>query len=295
MKIISGLSNPNLASRIARELNIELLETKTQFFPDGELRVQVNGAIDQDIIIVQSTNTPVHDHFMELLLLTDTVKRSGAKNVTAIIPYFGYSRQDRCTYKAGPISSNLVIRMLEQSGINHVISVDLHSFRLQKMFNISITNLSTETIFLPILEKNKEDLMMVSPDIGGIIRAKKYCLLLGVGLAVVNKSRDIHNNCLMDTITGNVSGKNCVIVDDIVDGASTLCMATDLLIKYGAKSVEAIITHTVLSHNAKKKIDNSNIKKIYVTDSIFHKTLSNKFMITPIHKLISKIVQRQFI
>jgi ribose-phosphate pyrophosphokinase len=290
MKIISGLSHPDLAARIAKEINAELLSTKIDNFNDGELRVQVDGAIEKDIIIVQSTNTPVNDHLMELLLLADTAKRAGATNITAIIPYFGYSRQDRCTHKNGPISASLVIKMIEAAGITHVITLDLHSAQLEGMFNIPITNLSTETIFSPI-NKNKKNSIIISPDIGGIPRARNYSSLFGTDLAIVNKTRDLNNICSMSEVIGDITDKNCIIVDDIVDGASTLCLATDLLLKKGAKSVEAIITHAVLSQDAITKIEDSKVDKIYITDSIYHQNLPDKFTILPIHELISNALK----
>lgn len=292
MKIISGSSNPELANRIAKELGVELLSTKIDNFHDGELRVQVEGKIGRDIIIVQSTNTPVNDHLIELLLLADTAKRAGAHNIISVIPYFGYSRQDRCTYKNGPISSSLVIKMLETSGINHVVTLDLHSAQLEGMFNVPITNLSAESVFLSV-GKNKNNTIIVSPDVGGIPRARKYCSLFGMDLAIVNKTRDIHNNCLMSDVIGDIDGKNCIIVDDIVDGASTLCMATELLIKKGAKSIEAIITHSVLSNDSTKKIEESKVTKIYTTDSICHRELPNKFIVLPIHELVGAVIKEQ--
>lgn len=291
MKLISGSSNRNLASRVAHELNIELLETKINSFGDGELRVQIDGQIDSDIVILQSTNTPVHDHLMELLLLADAAKRARAHNITAIIPYFGYSRQDRCTYKNGPISSSLVIKMIEVSGINRVITLDLHSSQLEGVFNIPVNNLGTEDIFLH-LKKDKKNTIIVSPDIGGISRARKYSLLYNTELAIINKSRDLDNICSMNQIIGDVKGKNCLIIDDIIDGASTLCMATDLLIQKGASSVSAIITHAVLSQDAIKRVENSRIEKIHITDSIFHQHLPRKFIIVNSHKLIASAIIR---
>lgn len=289
MKIISGLSNPGLAARIAKEIKAELLTAKIDNFNDSELRVQIDGDIGKDIIIVQSTNTPVNDHLMELLLLADTAKRAGATNIIAVIPYFGYSRQDRCTHKNGPISASLVIKMIEAAGITHVVTLDLHSAQLEGVFNIPITNLSTETIFFPI-SKNKENIIVISPDIGGIARARNYSSLLGTDLVIVNKTRDLNNICSMSEVIGDVTDKNCIIIDDIVDGASTLCMATDLLLQKGAKSVEAIITHAVLSQGAISKIENSKVTKIYITDSIYHQNLPNKFSVLPIHKVISSVL-----
>jgi ribose-phosphate pyrophosphokinase len=289
MKIISGLSNPALASKIANEINADLLSTKIDNFSDGELRVQVDGIIGQDLIIVQSTSTPANDHLMELLLLADTAKRAGAKNIIAVIPYFGYSRQDRCTYKNGPISASVVIKMIESAGISHVITLDLHSAQLEGVFNIPITNLSTESIFFHIYE-NRKNTIIVSPDIGGISRARNYSSLFGTDLAIINKTRDQNNICSMSEVIGEVKGKHCIIVDDIIDGASTLCMAAELLIKKGAESVDAIITHAVLSRESHARVENSKVNKIYITDSIYQKKLSDKFITLPIHELIGRVI-----
>jgi len=289
MKIISGSSNPNLSKRIAKAIGADLLNTKTDNFSDGELRVQVIDNIGTDVMIVQSTSTPVNDHLMELLLLVDTAKRAGVHNIIAIIPYFGYSRQDRCTYKYGPISASLVIKMLELAGVTEIITLDLHSTQLEGMFNIPVKNLSTESIFFPCLQ-NKENIIVVSPDIGGTIRARNYSSLLGSDLAIINKSRDTNNISSMSEIIGNVQGKNCLIVDDIVDGASTVCMATELLFENGAATVEAIITHAVLSGDAISKIEKSSLKNIYISDSIYQSNLPAKFQIMAIDELIAAAI-----
>ena len=294
MQIISGLSNPKLAKRISHEIGAELLDTKIDNFSDGELRVQVLGNIGKDVMIVQSTSAPVNNHLMELLLLADTAKRAGSQNIIAVIPYFGYSRQDRCTYKHGPISASLVIKMLESAGITKIITLDLHSSQLEGMFNVPVTNLSTESIFFPVLE-NKKNIIAVSPDIGGIPRARNYSSLLGVDLAIINKSRDMNNISSMSGIIGNVAGKDCIIVDDIVDSASTVCMATELLLENGATSVRAIITHAVLSGDAITKIENSSLKNIYISDSIYHEKLPDKFTVLPIYELIGKCFKHQFV
>jgi ribose-phosphate pyrophosphokinase len=290
MKIISGSSNPNLAKRISKAIGFELLHTQIDNFDDGEIRVQVFDNIGKEVIIVQSTSTPVNNHLMELLLLADTAKRSGAYNIVAIIPYFGYSRQDRCTYKHGPISASLVIKMLEASGIAEIITLDLHSNQLEGMFDIPVKNLSTESIFFPLL-KNKKNIIIVSPDIGGISRARNYSSLLGSDLAIINKSRDTNNIPSMSEIIGNVQGKNCIIIDDIIDGASTICMATELLLANGAAAVEAVVTHAVLSGDAISKIEQSSIKNIYISDSIHHQYLPEKFKVLTVHELIGSIYQ----
>lgn len=287
MKIISGSSNRKLAEKIAKNLGLKLLDTKISRFGDSELKVQVNDNIGDEVAIIQSTNAPVNDHLMELLLLADTVKRSGSRRIVAIVPYFGYSRQDRCTYKYGPISASLVIRMLEASGITEVITFDLHSQQLEGMFNIPVTNLSTESIFFPVLEHMK-NIIIVSPDIGGISRARNYSSLMGADLAIINKSRDQNNQCAMSEIIGKVQGKNCIIVDDIVDGASTICLATDLLLAGGALTVEAVVTHGVLSGSAMEKIDNSKLSHLYISDTIDNKSKlkSPKITVLPVHELI---------
>ncbi len=292
MKIISGLSNPKLADQIAKEIGSVLLSTKIDNFNDGELRIQILDSLSEDVIIVQSTSTPVNDHLMELLLLADTAKRAGTKNIIAVMPYFGYSRQDRCTYKHGPVSASLIIKMLEVAGITKIVTLDLHSNQLEGMFNIPIINLSTESIFFPIIE-SKKNIIIISPDIGGITRARNYSSLLGIDFALVNKSRDISNVPSMNGIIGNVASKNCIIVDDIVDGASTICMAAKLLLKHGASNVEAIVTHAVLSGNAIIRIVNSSLKNIYVSDSIYHESLPNKFKVLPIRKIIGIALRTQ--
>ena len=289
MKIISGSSNLNLSKCIAKAIGVELLNTKIDNFSDGELRVQVLDNIGTDVMIVQSTSTPVNDHLMELLLLVDTVKRAGAHNITAIMPYFGYSRQDRCTYKHGRISASLVIKMLELAGVTEIITLDLHSTQLEGMFNIPVKNLSTESIFFPLLQ-NKENIIVVSPDIGGTARARNYSSLLGSDLAIINKSRDTNNMPAMSEIIGDVQGKNCLIVDDIVDGSSTVCMATELLLENGAATVEAIITHAVLSGDAISKIEKSPLKNIHISDSIYHQNLPAKFKILAIDELIGAVI-----
>lgn len=289
MQIISGSSNPHLAKRIAHQIGAKLLTTKIDNFNDGELRVQVLDNIGKNVAIIQSTSAPVNDHLMELLLLADTAKRAGAQNITAIIPYFGYSRQDRCTYKHGPISASLVIKMLEASGVTEVITLDLHSNQLEGFFNIPVTNLSTETMFAPFFQK-QENTIIVSPDIGGIQRARNYSSLLGVNLAIINKSRDIANIASMNGIFGDVRGMNCLIIDDIIDGANTICMATELLLENGANKVDAVVTHAVLSGDAVDKITKSSLNNIYISDSIYHQNLPTKFQISAIDGLIGSML-----
>ncbi|NRB10438.1 MAG: ribose-phosphate diphosphokinase [Rickettsiaceae bacterium] len=294
MEIIAGSSNLVLAQQIAKATGAKMLNTKIDNFADGELKIQVLDSIGQDIMIVQSTSPPVNNHLMELLLLADTAKRAGAKNITTIIPYFGYSRQDRCVYKYGPISASLVVKLFETSGITEVITLDLHSAQLEGLFNIKITNIDPASLFYAAFEqenlnKNSDNLVVVSPDIGGIPRARNFSNLVGSQLAIINKSRDNNNICHMDEIIGNVEGKKCILVDDIVDSANTLCLATKLLADNGAEMIIAFVTHAVLSANAVEKIQRSNLDKIYVSDSILQQNLPNKFHILPTAKLIKTV------
>lgn len=289
MQIISGLNSFTLASKLSKNLNMPLVETVTKHFSDGELKIQVKNKIDREVVIVQSTSAPVNDNFMELLLLADTAIRAGAQNITAIIPYLGYSRQDRCTYKYGPISASVVIKMIEAIGINRVITLDLHSAQLEGIFGIPIMNLSTERLFIEKIMRMGDDIqnsIIISPDIGGIARARRYSSLLKKDLAIINKTRD-DDVCSMSEVIGDVKGKRCIIVDDIVDSAGTLCMATDLLMQNGARSVNAIITHAVLSGAAVEKIKNSSLERIYVTDSIYHTNLADKFKVISASSLIA--------
>ena len=290
MKIIAGSSNPNLALRLGLDLGFEVLDTKLSKFNDGELKIQVHGLIGKEILLIQSTSAPVNDHLMELLLLADTARRGGAKRIIAVIPYFGYSRQDRCDYKNGPISASVVIKMIEAAGVTEVITLDLHSNQLEGVFNIPIKNLSTQSIFFPVIQGQVNNIV-ISPDIGGISRARNYGSLLGTDLAIINKSRDLNNVCSMSEIIGDVKGRHCIIIDDIIDGANTVCLATELLLKNGANSVEAIVTHGVLSGDAVAKIQKSALKHLYISDSISNPVLPDKLSVLPTHELLAAAIK----
>ncbi len=291
MKIIAGSSNPQLALKLGAALRLELLDTNLSKFNDGELKIQVHGLIGKEVLLVQSTSAPVNDHLIELLLLADTAKRAGAERIIAVIPYFGYSRQDRSDYKNGPISASVVIKMIEAAGITEVITLDLHSSQLEGLFNIPIKNLSTSSIFFPIIQDQANNIV-VSPDIGGISRARNYSSLLGTDLAIINKSRDLNSVCSMSEIIGDVKDKRCIIVDDIIDGADTVCLATELLLANGANSVTAIITHGVLSGDALAKIQKSVLKHLYMSDSINNFTLPDKISVLPAHELLAAAIKR---
>ncbi|MFK7967816.1 MAG: ribose-phosphate diphosphokinase [Rickettsiaceae bacterium] len=286
MQIISGSSNQPLAQRIAQNTGYKLLKTKIGNFSDGELKVEIQDNIGKDVIIIQSISHPVNDHLIELLLLVDTARRAGAQNIISVVPYFAYIRQDRCTYKYGPISASLVIKLLEAAGVTKVITLDLHSKQLEGVFNVPIINLDPASIFFPFYNDDV-NIVVVSPDIGGIARANNFSIFLGKDLVIMNKIRDVDNECYMNKIIGNVENKKCIIIDDIVDTGGTICKAAELLRSNGALNIEAYVTHPVLSADSKEKIMNSQIDKIFVSDSIYHGSMPSKFVVTYIDELIS--------
>lgn len=295
MKIISGSSNLEFAYNLSRLLHIENIFVNTQQFEDGELRVQIVDDLNTPTVcIVQSISNPANDHLIELLLITDAVRRCGVKNIIAAIPYFGYARQDRKTYDYGPISASIIAKMIELSGINQVITIDLHSPQIEGFFHIPLHHFNTIDIFTSIIQ-SYSDVIIVSPDAGGILRASKISNKLNVDLAIVNKTRKSHNYSTADFISGYVEGKHCFIIDDIIDTGGTICNAADLLIRNGAKSVTAFVTHAILSAKSKELINNSKIDQIYITNTIKHQNLSSKFTILPIEEQFSKYCKQKII
>ncbi|WP_342271485.1 ribose-phosphate diphosphokinase [Candidatus Tisiphia endosymbiont of Parasteatoda lunata] len=295
MKILAGLSHKKLARYLAEELNCEYVETYITAFDDTETRVQILEDMHKcDVVIVQSNSRPANNHLMELLLLVDTVKRAGASQVTAVIPYFGYSRQDRRSCSFTPLSSRLVASMLEVAGVNHVITVDLHSQQLEGFFKIPIQNLDPISLFAPIIETYNNSII-VSPDVGGFVRVRDVNRLFNMNIAVINKSRETKRStdkCQMSEIIGNVSGKHCVLIDDIVDSGETLCKGAKLLMEVGALSVNAFITHPVLSSMSKENIQNSDIMNVYITDTIETTDLPSKFHVISVTPIIIAALQK---
>lgn len=285
-KIISGTSSKKLAKQLSENLNIAQIEAFVECFEDGELRVQLASSVDkEDVLIVQSTSKPVNDHLMELLLFVDAAKRSGARQVIALIPYFGYSRQDQLSYNFGPISARLVATLIEAAGVDYLITVDLHSPQTEEFFKINVQNIETTTLVAGLLE-DKSNLMIVSPDLGGVFRARKISDILGVDMAVISKIREASNTCLMNEIIGDVTGKNCVLVDDIIDTGETLCKASELIIQRNSLSVEALVTHGVLSKKALANLEKSEIKKVTITNTIERINLVDKLTIVDIAPLL---------
>lgn len=287
-KIIAGGASTHLVNDIAKESGIIKIDVLVEKFHDQELHIELaNGVNNEDIIIVQATSRPTNDNLMELLLLVDAAKRSGAKRVIAVIPYFGYSRQNRQTHPYGPISAQLVANIIEAAGVDHLLTIDMHSLEIKNFFKIGVTNIETTNLYASIL-KDFSEIVVASPDVGGLMRVHNLSELLRINFAVINKVRKRDGSCEMKGITGNVKGSHCVLIDDIIDTGTTLCQAAELLIQRGALSVEAIVTHAVISAQAEDKITNSVISKITVTNSIKQLNLGDKFKVIDIAPLITK-------
>ena len=292
MIVIAGKSHPELAVSIASALNVSLIMANTKKFEDQELRIQIDGQLyDQDVVIVQSTSNPANDHLIELLLLADTAKRAGAQRIIAVIPYFGYSRQDRPSYSHGPISASLVARLIESSGISRVITMDLHSKQTEGFFNIGVQNFDALSLFAQLF-KDTTNHIVVSPDVGGLTRAQKLAEILGLDLSVIDKSRSSNGECIMSSVIGDVSGKHCILIDDIVDTGATLNRACELLIQQNAKSVSACVTHAVFSKSCINQLENSKFDNFYVTNSIKHIKLPDKIKVIEISEVFVDALAR---
>lgn len=272
MAVFSGSANPELAQTVANHLHIPLSKSDITRFSDGEIAVEIKENVrGKDVFILQPTCAPTNDHLMEVVLLADALRRSSAGRITAVIPYFGYARQDRRPRSARvPISARVVADMLSIAGIDRVMVVDLHADQIQGFFDVPVDNLyATPVLLSDLKQKNYENIMVVSPDVGGVVRARAVAKSLGdVDLAIIDKRRAKANESEVMHIIGDVSGRDCIIVDDIVDTAGTLCKAAQALKDKGAKRVVGYITHPVLSGKALNNITNSALDEIVVTDTI---------------------------
>ena len=271
MRIISGNSNPLLAKEISFELKEKIIDVTVTKFADQEVFVEINENVrGKNIFIIQSTSMPANDHLMELLITIDALKRASAQTVTAVIPYFGYARQDRKVGPRTPISAKLVADILTTAGIDRLLTLDLHAGQIQGFFDIPVDNLYAAPVFTKDIKKNyqNKDIVVISPDVGGVVRARGIAKRIDGDLAIVDKRRDKANVSEVMNIIGDINGRDCIIVDDIVDTAGTLCNAAEALINSGAKSVSAYITHGVLSGPAVERIKNSKLDELVITDSI---------------------------
>src|SRR3989344_3409205 len=269
MKIFSGTASKTLAQNVAKELKLKLSEIELHIFPDGEKRIRVvDEVVDEDCVVIQSTSTDTDKNYMELLFITDALKRSGAKNVTAVIPYLGYQRQDHVFRSGEAVSLEVVIRILEAVGVDRVITVDLHSIKIPELFHIPAVHLSALSLFAENIKK-MPNVVLVSPDMGGIRRIEILSKMLGgMPYAAIEKNRDLKSGIIeAQTIHGKVK-EYAVIVDDMISTGSTIAVAADLLAKKGATEIVVFATHPVFSKDASMLLQKSKVKKVFVTDTI---------------------------
>lgn len=270
IRLFSGNANPQLTREISQHLDIPMGKCTIKRFSDGEVWVEIHENVRQkDAYIVQPTCTPANENLIEMLIMIDALKRASADTITAVIPYYGYARQDRKTQPRVPISAKLVADLITAAGANRVVSLDLHAAQIQGFFNIPFDHLYALPVFLDYFKKNPvEDLVVVSPDVGGAERARAYAKRLDGALAVIDKRRPAPNVSEVMNVIGDIKDKNCVVVDDIIDTAGTLTSAADALMVNGAKSVIACCTHAVLSGPALERLEKSSLQKLLVTNSI---------------------------
>ena len=280
MKILSGTSNLQLSKDISKKLKLKLVNTNIRRFADGEIYVEINENIrGNSVFVIQSTSNPANDNLMELLLVIDALKRSSAKNVTAVIPYFGYARQDRKVAPRTSISAKVVANLITNAGASRVVTVDLHAGQIQGFFDMPVDNLFTTPLFAKYIKRKlkSKKLICVSPDIGGVQRTRGLATKIKADLAIIDKRRPKPGQSKVMNIIGSVKGKTCIIVDDIIDSGGTIVNAAEALKKSGANEVYVFITHAVLSKDASDKIRKSKIKKLIITDTInnLQKTKNN--------------------
>jgi ribose-phosphate pyrophosphokinase len=271
MKLLACNSTPTLAQEIASCLKTKLIDAEIKRFADNEIFVEIKENVrGEDIFVIQSTSHPANDNIMELLITIDALRRASAKRITAVIPYFGYARQDRKSASRTPISAKLVANLITSAGADRVLTIDLHAGQIQGFFDIPLDNLYAAPVFIRDIKENfnMDNLVVVSPDVGGLLRARAVASKIGSELAIVDKRRPKAGVSEVMNIIGEIKNKNCIIVDDMVDSGGTLCNAAAALMEKGAFSVSAYITHGVLSGSASEKIANSQLKNLVITNSI---------------------------
>lgn len=297
--LISGTATPELAQKISSYLSIPLLPTNIRRFSDGETMVEIEGNVrGRDVFVIQSTCPPVNDHLMELLIIMDALKRASAKSITAVIPYFGYARQDRKVAPRVPISAKLVADLITVAGASRVLTVDLHAGQIQGFFNIPVDNLYAIPVFMNFLKTlDLKNPVTVSPDAGGVERARAYAKRLNAGLAIIDKRREKPNQSEVMHLIGDVEGKTAIIVDDMIDTAGSLCNAAKALKEHKAEKILACATHPVFSGPAIERIANSPIDEVYITDTIpLSETAKGcgKIKVVTVSSLIAEAIKRIF-
>ncbi len=298
MKLVAGNSSRALADAIAAYLNLPLTKCVVRRFADMEVFVEIQENVrGEDIFVIQSTSFPANDHLMELLIIMDALRRASARRITAVLPYFGYARQDRKPGPRTPISAKLVANLITEAGADRVMTLDLHAGQIQGFFDIPTDNLFAAPVMVRDIEENFDikSSIVVSPDVGGVIRARGLAKRIDAPLAIVDKRREQPGESEVMNIIGNVEGRSCILVDDIVDSGGTLCNAADALLNMGATDVSAYITHGVLSGGAVARITSSSLKNLVITDSIQATEavrVSNNIRVMSIAPLIGEAIGR---
>ena len=270
LKIFTGNANPALAKEICDYLGLPLGEAFVGRFNNGEVQIMIDESVrGKDVFIIQPTSYPVNDNLMELMVMADALKRASARHITAVVPYYGYARQDRKTRGREPITAKLVANLMQTAGITRLVTIDLHAGQIQGFFDVPVDHLFGASILAKYInEKSMEDVIVVSPDLGGVTRARDLADRIGAPIAIIEKKRPEPGVAKVMNLIGDVAGKNCIIIDDIVDTAGSLVEGAKALEEFGAKSVTAAVTHAVLTDPASERIANSNIKELIVTNTI---------------------------
>ena len=295
-KIFSGTANPEFAKKISKYLSLPLSECAIKTFSDGEISVQIGESVrGKDVFVIQPTCAPANSNLMELLILTDALKRSSANSITAVVPYFGYARQDRKAAPRVPISAKLVANMMQTAGIDRVVTMDLHAGQIQGFFDVPVDNLYGSLIFLDYLkEKNLKNPIIASPDVGGVARARSFAKKLSLDLVIVDKRREEANKSEVMNIIGDVAGKDVILIDDMIDTAGTIVKAAGAFKEQGAKSVSAFCTHAVLSGPAYERIESGPLDGLVVTDTIPLKQESDRIKVISVAPLFGEVIRRVY-
>ena len=298
MKLVTGNSNLKLAYGISKYVGLELSNCDVKRFADNEIFVEMKENVrGEDVFVIQSTSYPANDNLMELLIIIDTLRRASAKRITAVLPYYGYARQDRKPGPRTPITSKLVANMIDKAGANRVLTMDLHAGQIQGFFDIPTDNLFAAPVLVEDIKSKltKDTPIIVSPDVGGVVRARIIAKRIGADLAIVDKRRERAGESEVMNIIGDVEGRECFMIDDIVDSAGTLCNASDALIKQGATKVYSYVTHGVLSGKAVERVNNSSLTKLLITDTIEESDAvkkSDKIEVISISSLLGEAIKR---
>ncbi len=295
-KVFTGTANPEFSKIVAKYLSLPLSEATIKRFSDGEISVQISESVrGKDVFIIQPTCAPANENFMELLILTDALRRSSASSITAVVPYFGYARQDRKAAPRVPITAKLVANMMQTAGIDRVVTIDLHAGQIQGFFDIPVDNLYGSIIFHDyIINKGFKNPIIASPDIGGVARARSFAKKLDVDIAIVDKRREKANESEVMNVIGDVEGKDVILVDDMIDTAGTITKAAKALKERGATSVMACCTHPVLSGPAYERITKGELDELLVTDSIPLKQKCEKIKILSIAPTFAEVIRRVY-